>query len=737
MRDTRAMRTACTLASFTLFTSLLLTPLAPAQQKAPAAAPAASNDALTVYTSGVDGLLVDPKDAGLLRALKMLDERVLELPRETGDERMPAPAIQLALQLLMNPMSMRAGLLDMNEQREGPPFYAQLSFYGTPDAAADFAGRFTALIKQAGAPPATPAANIPGMQSVDADGAPIYFGTMKGANGSAFVLGVNQVSPPNMPAFASGLPKDIKPAMTFTLDMKKLQPLMDMFMAQAGPEADMLKSQLAMSGFYGPDASQLTAAIGHGKDRTFGWGKYTNYRKMLEAGGALPDSLLKLDDLKRVPGDATYAQVSKMNLNGIMNMIKSVASQAMQQQGMGGDDAAQDPFKFIEDATGINPQRDIVDNLGQTFGSYMSETTGGGGLASVVFFAEVKNSEALEATRARIRGMINQIGQDKAKGYVRVDEREMAGHKVLALTFPGLPIPIEICSTVADGYVYAAGSMNALSAAVAQGKSGSRNLAENDHFKEMGGREMKDAMQVTFVDTPHMLSQGYGLVSMGMTALGNAVRSPTDLKRDAGLIMPSYAELAKDAHATVSIMRLEGNDMVVTSQGDRSLLVNACGAAGAIGGVTGAVAIGAMFAGLVTPSMTHAREQAVEMSSMSGLRNVAMSYVVYAADKQDALPTSADDLVAAGYLEAGMLESPFGPMNDGSAAIWLNPKGGKTSEISDPATYIIAYDRAMFANGEVVAVAFLDGHVEQISRDELRTQTQSDQHKGIDFKLPG
>ncbi|HVP73035.1 MAG TPA: hypothetical protein VMS30_04805 [Phycisphaerales bacterium] len=612
------MRTACTLASFTVFTSLLVAPSSPvaAQQNPPArgakavagsgAAPGAATDALVVYSAGADALLSDPKDAGLLRALKMLDERVLELPREVEDESMPAPAIQLALQLLMSPMSLRAGLLDMNAQPDGPPFYGQISFYGPADSAADFAGRFNGMLAQHGAPPASPAQGMPGMQTVDADGVPLYFGTMKAGNGSAFVLGVNRVGAADMPSTTTGLPKDVKPVFAGRLDVKQLQPLMDMMLAQAGEEAEMVRAHLAASGMYGPDAGELTFAAGHGKDRCYGWGTFTNYRKALESSGLLAESALTAADLKRVPADASYAQVGKTNLSGMLKMLGAMAGEAMKRQGAGGEEAAADPFKFIEDATGIHPQRDIVDHLGQTMGMYMSDSSGGGGLASTVLFVEVKNPEGLEATRARIRGMINQIGQDKARGYVRVAERDVNGSKVLALTFPGLPVPLEICSTVTDGWLYVAASPGALTAAIEQAKSGKNSLADNPRFKEMGGGDLKDAMQVTFVDTPRMIGQGYGLVSLGMTALANAVRSPTDVKRDAGNIMPSFAELSKDAKASVSVTRLVGNDLVVTSQGDRSMLVNACGVAGSMGGMGGAMLVAAMAAG----GMSQARQAA-------------------------------------------------------------------------------------------------------------------------------
>src|SRR4029077_20108879 len=116
----------------------------------------------------------------------------------------------------------------------------------------------------------------------------------------------------------------------------------------------------------------------------------------------------------------------------------------------------------------------IVAHLGETIGMYSSDTTGGGGLMSMVAFVEVKNADGLNQTMARIRGMLNQIGQQQAKGYVRIGERDLGGQKVMTLTFPGIPIPLEVCWGVADGYLYAAASPNAFLAAVQQGKSGGK-----------------------------------------------------------------------------------------------------------------------------------------------------------------------------------------------------------------------------------------------------------------------
>lgn len=740
------MRTACTIGTLAVFTALVSAPLAPRtlaqnppqrqSKPAAAAAPAAPADALMYYSAGIDAMLSDPKDQALAKALKMLDDRVAELPRELQQPQIPGPALQMLLQLLMNPMGLRAGLLDMQAEPQGPPFYAQLSFYGSAETANDFAGRLSGILAQVGAPPAQPAPNMPGLQMMDANGVPVYFGTMKAggdvaaAGGSAFVIALNKTTPADVKIDTSGLPSGVKPTFAFMLDARQLQPIMDMMLAQAGPEADAAKKQLAMSGLYGENAAQITVAAGDAKDRSHLAVKFTNYRKTMENTGLLPHGAIGAADLKRIPADATFAQIGKANLSGMAQMIGSMAGEAMNRaQGGAAGEAPPDIFSFIEQSIGINPKRDIIDHLGETMGMYASDTTGGGGLASMVAFMEVKDADALNQSLARIRGMLNQIGQQQARGYVRIAERDLGGQKVMSLIFAGLPVPLEICWGVSDGWMYV-GSPNALQAAIAQAKSGKNSLADNPRFKEMGGSDLKDAIKVSFVDTPRLIASGYGLVSMGAAALANAVRSPSDLHRDPGVIMPAYNDLVKDAHAMVMVQRFAGNDLVMSVQADRSCLVNACGIAGSVGGAGGAVAAAALAAGVAMPSMTRARAAAGDMQDMSALRNISMGYAVYANDKNDALPTSADDLIKGNYLTPDMLHPA------GGADFWLNPHGGRISAIADPSHYIIAYDRTMYAGGKHVAVAFLDGHVEMLGLNAFRDLTQSDAHKGIDFNLP-
>jgi hypothetical protein len=412
-----------------------------------------------------------------------------------------------------------------------------------------------------------------------------------------------------------------------------------------------------------------------------------------------------------------------------MAMLKESAQQAMQEHGHEGGD----PFQMVQEITGVHPQRDVVDHLGQSVGAYMSDATGAGGLASLVAFIEVKNPDGLNQTIARLRGMANQLSQQHARGYVRVAEREIAGQKIMTVLFPGLPVPLEISWAMSEGYLFAAGSPNALLAAMHQGKSGSKDITSNDRFKEMGGSNHKDAMQVQFIDTPRLIGHGYGLVSMGAAALANAVRSPIDLNRDPGFIMPSYQELMKDAKAGLIISRMEGDDLVARAEGDRSLLVNACGMAGVLGGAGGAATVAALVGGIATPAMRHTRAQAIDVRAQAALRNIATASMTYALENNDAMPRAFDDLRR--YLGPDAAMSPFGPSPDGRADYWINPMGTTMSAIAEPSEFILAYDRAMCASQDKVAVAYADGHVQVLAVWALRQAAA--EYRDINFDLPG
>jgi prepilin-type processing-associated H-X9-DG protein len=126
--------------------------------------------------------------------------------------------------------------------------------------------------------------------------------------------------------------------------------------------------------------------------------------------------------------------------------------------------------------------------------------------------------------------------------------------------------------------------------------------------------------------------------------------------------------------------------------------------------------------------------QAKATKSMANLRQIHIASVTYAAEFQDTMPTSRNELDP--YLGSDVVfQSPFGPA-PGGADYWINLRGGKMSAVADPSRHIFAYDRAMLLNHEHVAVAFFDGHVEALDPEEFRALTLADANKDVDFDLP-
>jgi hypothetical protein len=248
---------------------------------------AAPRHAISFSSQGLEAILADPKDKGLVEALRLIDERVLELPAELN-KPIPAPPIQLVLELLSSPFSFRAGVL-ADEPIEGPPFYAQLEFMtDSREKAQALAGRFAGTLAMF-APPSQPAPDHPGLKQIDLEGAPLYYGPLMIGGKPAFVLALNKVSTDALEGNRADLAQDVQPAMTFTFDTRQLQPLLDMALAQAGPDADMAKAHLMLMGLYGPNALSASGAIGHGKDRAHASVRIERFRQAFAPAANLPE----------------------------------------------------------------------------------------------------------------------------------------------------------------------------------------------------------------------------------------------------------------------------------------------------------------------------------------------------------------------------------------------------------------------------------------------------------------
>ncbi len=696
------------------------------------------DDAIIVYSAGLEKMLVDDKDQGLAAALRLVNDRIGELPGELDEPEIPAPAIQFVYDVLVSPMLLRAGTVNLEEYDPAsgaPPFYAQLNVLGEDaDLTTAMAHSFHGMLEMMAGSGGEPAEGMDGLNVLDLDGVPFYHGTSPLGTKQTFTLALNEFHP-DLPAPPElGLPDGVEPVFAMKVDVAPLMPLMDMMFAQMGPDADMMREQLELYGITGENPLQLVVAAGYGADRSYGTMRLKNYKPVLEAQGTLIEEPLTARHLQMLPADSTMAEVGRSDMGAIGDFLREMAAAGMMHEGMPED---ADAFDMIAEQTGFHPQNDFFAHLGNTYGYYTSDATGGGGLLSAVMFVELSNPDGMRESFGKLAEMVNAIAQQQAKGYVRLNKTRHGDREMYTVMFPGLPIPLELTMAIAGRYMYAGITPHAVVAAIDQTDGDHPSLLDNPRFKEVCGDDWQDAMVVSFVDTARLARSGYGLTSLLMSALSNAVRSPSDPERDPGLIMPSFNDFIDGAKASVTITKLEGDDLTVSSVSDRSVLVNISAGIGILANSGGAIAGAALAGGLVMPALAKAQQNAKAIQSTSMIRQLLIAMHTYASDHRDASPPSMQAIKE--YLGPGFtLQSPLGPVHDGQGDYWLNTTFKQLSQVQWPDRQIALYDRAMFANSpRGIAVGFFDGHVQLLELMEFLAMMEEDPNNGTDFNLPG
>ncbi len=683
---------------------------------------ATAGDAIVVRTEGLDGLLVDEKDQALRNALHLLDERLGELPAELGEADMPGPLLQMAARMLLSPMTLRIGSLDQ-APNDGPPFYASLAIEAENAQEADHqAEALLQMLQGMSGQQGGPVAGREGMTSFDLDGVPLLFGTGEVDGRPALIAALNTDDVAAPAEFETGLPDGVDPAMTILFDGEQLRPLIDMAMQHAPPmERGMVEMQLGMMGLTGEHPLKVTAAVGYSDVLSHTVIRLDNYLTNPDFSAMMVREPITREILQRVPADATYVQLGRAKLSALGDAMQAMFEMVPPEERQG----MEDPFAMIEQEIGIHPKRDLLDHLGDSFGSYMSDTTGGGGLLSTVIFFSVANEEALEATLEELRAMVNEQGRLHAQGYVNLQRRTVAGHDMVTLSFPGIPIPLEISYALEDGYFTVAATPQALVSALAHVKDGGDGLYENERFTEVAGDRLDDSQYIEFMDTPRLLAAGYGFTSLITSALSNGLQSPRG-GRDVGSLLPSYRDLADGAQPYVMLGYIDGETVVYHAKSDRSALVNLAGSIGMLGGAA-PVLIAAVGAGVLMPAIANARMAAQGVTSATQLRQIHMAAITFDRGSNGVAPTR-EALVEGNYISGALLHSPLG---DGSE-YWLDLGAMPTFD----ANRIVGYDRAAYTTGQAVPTLFADGHVETLDQWMLVERTQDEWNAEVEFELP-
>jgi general secretion pathway protein G len=252
----------------------------------------------------------------------------------------------------------------------------------------------------------------------------------------------------------------------------------------------------------------------------------------------------------------------------------------------------------IRSTLGIELGPDLLEPLGQTFGFFLSGSTGGNDLASAVGFVAVDDSARLATTLDTLAARLNAIGESVGEGRVRARPYERGGARGFELVFPGLPVPIRPALALHGGFLVAAASPQALSAALASAGAAAPGNAYlgwswRMHLAPALVGPLDDVQSLFYLDTPRLAHQGFGMASLLAAAIANGLLSPADPSRDPGLVIPPLPELLHGSRPVVLLARIRGQDLLTAGTMDRS----ASGLLTAMLGFAPSLASGALLAG--------------------------------------------------------------------------------------------------------------------------------------------
>lgn len=576
----------------------LVPPCAAARHQAPA------GDVLVVHSAGLHALFPDAKDAGLQRALRMLDERLLELARELGGE-LPEDPARMVSEVLAQPLCLRVGLAG------GAP-RAQLTVRcPSAETAARWAGELAGIASALGLE-SQPVAGGSTLSWAPTPAGRLTYGSDASGGEPLLRIALGPVGEEDFEfAGASGLPDGVEPALYARFDGRSLGGALAMA-AMAGPEAAQVVSVLEVLGLVGEHAVPRTFALGFASDRMIAVSRSEGHVAHARRNGLFVEEPLDVADFARVPADATFAHLCQVELAGLVGLFDRVAPGA-------GDGTC----AAVQTETGVD-LRELAGAMGPTFGVYASRRTGGGGILSLVAFAEMRDAEACAAGLSRLGRFAQRLAQEHAQGRVALRSWTRDEHPCTSLAFPGLPIPFEPSWAVTDDALLVAACPGALEAALQQlGQPSS--LFDHPRLAMVPEESTEGLHGFSFVDTPYCLEQGYGMASLVASALANAVRSPADPGRDPGTVLPSFPELASRAQPWVAWTRVQGGDLVQVAVLDRSWVVNGTALCGSpmVNGYAAGLAGLSIASAVAIPKLMSARVSANESAAIATLRSVA------------------------------------------------------------------------------------------------------------------
>lgn len=574
----------------------LLSPAFPSTDPRPASAPGDdSGTALAVRSAGIDGLLIDSRDAGLSRVLSLFESYLKRQARASQGPASVEPLASSVYQLLTRPFALRIG---PGASVEHPVWFQLAVRCEDQRTARNFAGLAQHFLMGVGVRASVEEDSL--RKAETPMGELSFMATKLGEHGH-FMVSLETALPEPFTVESQKLSPAATLGMQIHYDPSLVRAIVEPLLGGSSSGREQLEA-LELFGIIGEKTPRVRFFLGYTRDQALSITRREGYLAYARENGSFIAEQLRKNDLQRIPADATLAGLAQVRPSDLLAWLERIEE--------GTSRKAEEEF---EQRVGLRLRGDLLDLLGPTAGFYLSAGNGGGGFPSTVLFSETPSEAKLRRTMDRLAALL-----DSETENVALQTWEHGPVVCTSVVFPELPLPIQPCYAVAQGAFFLAADPNALKGALDQLLAETCVLDHPQVAAALPQNALSGWTRFGFFDTPYYLERGYAPASQMARMAENFLRSPRGLGEDPGSLLPEQQSLTLNTRAWISWSRIEDGDWIENSTRDRSIVANLV----ALGGTPLFSALPILSA-ISIPRLLSARIAANESGSIASLRSIA------------------------------------------------------------------------------------------------------------------
>lgn len=457
-------------------------------------------------------------------------------------------------------------------------------------------------------------------------------------------------------------------------------------------------------------------------------GMYTKFRIFTPAphrGLLLPlaGATLTEADLVGVPEDVDLAVAANISPKAVYNEVR----RALKQIDPHTDRMADGAVAAMEKELEISLEKDLLDALGDTWVFSMAPSQGGP-LISSMLSVEVTDAKKLQAFITKMESLLPPPPKApqtaprrhrRRRPAARIGKMKVGDTEIRYLRIPGEGPGMAFLPAWAihKNRLYLALWPQVIASAL---ENDTKPLTAGAAYQTLRKRFSPHGSALVYVNTPEIMKKLYPLQLVGGTLLMNAIAAKTRTEQPIPLWPGSLNGILKYLLPQMNVISHDAQGITFEGYGTTPSILPAM------------PAVMGMGAFVAIPRMAVARDGAKRVASMTNLRQIGMACQMYAADHDNHLPATLNELPD--YFDKNM--NVFVSPASGKTPPTWNAKQKKIvgpvdyvlidhsdvslSEIASLAQTLLAYEIPANYQNRGTNVGFVDGHVEQVSMPRFR-----------------